>query len=68
MTKYVARTLTLALTLALLTAPIYQASAADLSAAATSSQVATGGGVTGGDPEPIEPGIVQRILSFLHLG
>jgi hypothetical protein len=72
MFKYATRKLTLALTLALLTAQAGRAVAATtnpppITPPTTAPQTPAPGGVTGGDPEPIEPDMVGLILSLLHL-
>jgi hypothetical protein len=73
MFKYATRKLTLALTLMLLAASVGRAVAATADPApstpptVTAPQTPAPNGVTGGDPEPIEPDVVQLILSLLHL-
>ncbi len=68
MYKHVARKVTLALTLSLivLATPAIHASTNDTTAAPGTSQVTTNG-VTGTDPEPTSPNVVQTILILLHL-
>jgi hypothetical protein len=67
MYKHVVRKITLALTLALigLATPAIHASTSD-TARSTSPVVATDG-VTGTDPEPTSPNVVQTILILLYL-
>ena len=58
MFKHVARNFTLALTLTGLSTPAIHAS---------TSSPASSTSVTGGDPEPTSPDVVQLILALLHL-
>ncbi len=57
-----ARKLTLALTLIALTAPALHASTTTPKSFVTAAE-----GVTGGDPEPTSPNVIQMILAFFHL-
>ena len=59
MVKHAARHLTFALTLFALIAPAVYASPTSTAPVSTN--------VTGGDPEPPSPHIIQTILTFLHL-
>jgi hypothetical protein len=59
MLKHIARTFALALTLAALSTSTIHAQATSVPPAVPA--------VTGGDPEPTSPNVVQTILAFLHL-
>jgi hypothetical protein len=61
MFKHIARNLTLALTLTALVAPAIHAQTV------TATAMADDPGVTGGDPEPTSPNVVQMILLLLQL-
>jgi hypothetical protein len=58
MFKHVARNFALALTLTALVTPTIQAQ----------TTITPSSAVTGGDPEPTSPDVVQMILVVLHLG
>jgi hypothetical protein len=72
MSKHVARNLALALLLVLLTGPANRAFASSTGQTSTSSTTSTTStttdGITGTDPEPIDPDVVSIILTFLGLG
>ena len=65
MVKHVARTITFALALFAMTAPAVYASAT--SSVPASGSTAGPSAVTGGDPEPISPHVIEWVLAFLHL-
>lgn len=73
MFKHAALRVTLTLALALLIAPVNRAIAATNGPAAStptaivSSSGPTQDGVTGTDPEPTDPGVIQLILALLRL-
>lgn len=71
MYKHTARKLALFVVLALVAGPVNRAFAADSAQTTTqttsSSSTATSDGITGTDPEPIDPGVVSVILSLLGL-
>jgi hypothetical protein len=73
MFKYNARKLAFALLLVLLASPVDRAFASGTGSASTSSSTSTApasptpDGITGSDPEPIEPDVVSLILSLLSL-
>ena len=74
MSKYAVRKLSCVLLLVLLTGPVGRAFASGTGQPPTSSQTSsspsspTADGITGTDPEPIEPDIVSIILTLLNLG
>lgn len=70
MYKCTARKLAFLVLLVLLAGPVDRALAADTGQAATSttsSSTSTSDGITGTDPEPIDPDVVSIILSLLGL-
>jgi hypothetical protein len=74
MFKHNARKLALAMLLVLLTGPADRALASDRSSTSTPTSTSTNppstppNGVTGTDPEPIDPGDVSLILALINLG
>jgi hypothetical protein len=74
MCKHTARKLAFVLLLALLAGPVDRAFASSTGQSSTStttsttSTTATTDGITGTDPEPIEPDIVSILLTLLGLG
>jgi hypothetical protein len=69
MLKFKARKLAFALLLALFAGPVDRAFASGTSSTSTSTNPpsVTPNGVTGTDPEPIEPDIVGLILTLVNL-
>jgi hypothetical protein len=67
MPKHLARKLTLAATLTVLSATAADASTSNASATSTLQSTVSPDSVTGTDPEPTSPNIIQVILAFLHL-
>ena len=71
MYKHTARKLALLVVLALVAGPVNRAFAdgttQTTTPTASSSTTATSDGITGTDPEPIDPGVVSVILSLLGL-
>lgn len=73
MFKYPSRSTALALFLMLLSGPFGRAfpassgQAFSMPARSTTSSISTANGVTGTDPEPIDPDIVSVILTILEL-
>ena len=71
MLKHTARKLTLLVLLALVAGPVNRAFAdgttQTTTPSASSSSTATSDGITGTDPEPIDPSIVTIVLSLLNL-
>ena len=74
MSKYAVRKLSCVLLLVLLTGSVGRAFASGTGQTSTSSPTSsspsspTADGITGTDPEPIEPDIVSIILTLLNLG
>jgi hypothetical protein len=67
MKKHLARKLTLAATLTVLSATAAHASTANTSPASAPQPTVTADSVTGTDPVPTSPDVIQMILTFLHL-
>ena len=71
MYKHTARKLAMLVVLALMAGPVNRAFADGTAQTTTqttlSSSAATSDGITGTDPEPIDPGVVSVILSLLGL-
>jgi hypothetical protein len=67
MKKHLARKLTLAATLTVLSATAAHASLATTSPGSTPQPTVTGDSVTGTDPVPTSPDVIQMILFLLHL-
>ncbi len=73
MSRYAVRKLSFVLLLVLLTGPVGRAFASGTGQTSTSSPTSsspsspTTNGITGTDPEPIEPDIVNIILTLLNL-
>jgi hypothetical protein len=70
MFKYNARKLAFVMLLVLLTGPVDRALASGTNSSSTSTPPPSvpPNGVTGTDPEPIEPDIVSLILTLINLG
>jgi hypothetical protein len=67
MSKHLARKLTLAATLTVLSVTAAHASTSNTSPTSTLRSTVTPDSVTGTDPEPTSPNIIQVILVLLHL-
>jgi hypothetical protein len=68
MYKHAARKLAFVLLLVVLSGSVDRAFASNTTQATTSTTTATTDGITGTDPEPIEPDVVTIILTLLGLG
>ena len=67
MFKHFARRLTLAATLTVLSVTAAHASTSSVTPTSTSQPTVTPDSVTGTDPVPTSPDVIQMILVFLHL-
>jgi hypothetical protein len=73
MSKYAVRKLRFAMVLVLLAGPVHRAFASDTGSTSTHSSTSTTApspspaGITGSDPEPIEPDSISLILTLLGL-
>ena len=67
MSKHLARKLTLATTLTVLSVTAAQAATSNTTPASTSQPTVTPDSVTGTDPVPTSPDVIQMIFVFLHL-
>jgi hypothetical protein len=68
MFKHAARNFVLAFTLTALVTPAIQAQTTSTLSTANTLSGRTAPDVTGGDPEPTSPDVIQMIFVFLHLG